>query len=55
MVPLPSPIKGKSIKTFALENRAAAITANRRLQDDASFYERVQQEFGVERLFGVTQ
>ena len=45
-VPLPAPSKGKSIKTFALENRAAAITANRRLEADSDFYGDVLRLFG---------
>lgn len=47
-VPLPAPTKGKSIRTFALENRAAAITANRRLESDAMFYSDVLRLFGPE-------
>lgn len=38
--------KGKSIKTFALENRAAAITANKRLEADGDFYNDVLRQFG---------
>jgi len=47
-VALPKVTKGKSVKTFALENRAAAINANRRLEDDAQFYGDVQSEFGAD-------
>lgn len=47
-VALPAPTHGKSVKTFALENRAAAIQANRRLESDAAFYEDVRREFGAE-------
>jgi len=52
---LPSPSKGKSIRTFALENRAAAITANRRLEADADFYENVQREFGLKGLLEIAE
>lgn len=54
-VNLPSPSKGKSIRTFALENRAAAITANRRLEADADFYENVQREFGLKGLLEIAE
>jgi hypothetical protein len=43
---LPAPAKGKSVRTFALENRAAAHQANRRLENDRAFYEDVRREFG---------
>lgn len=45
-VPLPEARIGKSLRVFALENRAAAIQANARLEADAAFYEDVQREFG---------
>jgi hypothetical protein len=45
-VDLPSAHKGMSVKRFALENRAAAIQANNRLENDAAFYSDVFREFG---------
>lgn len=36
------------MRTFALENRAAAIAANRRLEADAAFYDDVRREFGAD-------
>jgi len=44
-VNLPSAHKGMSVKRFALENRAAAIQANNRLENDAEFYNDVFREF----------
>lgn len=44
-VDLPKPIKGKSIRTFALENRLGLITANKRLENDRAFYEDVREGF----------
>jgi hypothetical protein len=44
-VALPVAKQGKSLRTFALENRAAAIEANNRLVNDASFYESVLGAF----------
>jgi hypothetical protein len=35
-----------SVKRFALQNRAAAIQANNRLENDAAFYSDVFREFG---------
>ena len=46
-VDLPAATKGASLKVFALENRAAAAQANRRLEADAVFYESVRKEFGA--------
>lgn len=45
-VDLPGAVKGKSLRVFAAENRAALHTANQRLEDDAAFYGDVQREFG---------
>jgi hypothetical protein len=45
-VDLPSAHKGMSVKRFALQNRAAAIQANNRLENDAAFYSDVFREFG---------
>jgi hypothetical protein len=36
------------MRVFALENRAAAITANKRLENDASFYNSVLEQFGLQ-------
>jgi len=36
------------MRVFALENRAAAITANKRLEDDADFYADVLDQFGAQ-------
>lgn len=47
-VPLPAPTPGKSIKTFALENRAAVHRANRRLENDRAFYDDVRREYGAQ-------
>lgn len=44
-VDLPSAHNGMSVKRFALENRAAAIQANNRLENDAEFYNDVFREF----------
>jgi len=44
-VPLPPSKVGESMKTFALKNRAAAIEANKRLEDDRSFYDDVLEMF----------
>jgi len=41
-------VKGKSVRVFALENRAAAITANKRLENDAQFYSDVRRQFGAQ-------
>ncbi len=46
-VDLPAVTKGASLRVFALENRAAAAQANRRLEADAAFYESVRNEFGA--------
>lgn len=46
-VALPEAQTGKSLRAFALENRAAAIQANHRLESDAAFYEDVRREFGA--------
>ncbi len=48
-VPLPAPTPGKSLKTFSLENRAAAHQANRRLENDRAFYHDVHREYGVQK------
>ena len=45
-VDLPPVKKGESVKVFALKNRAAAIEANRRLENDATFYDDVLALFG---------
>jgi len=45
---LPAPAKGKSIRAFALENRAAAHQANRRLENDRAFYEDVRRDYGAQ-------
>lgn len=44
-VALPGVKKGESIKVFSLQNRAAAIEANQRLKNDASFYNDVVKDF----------
>jgi hypothetical protein len=44
-VALPAAKQGESIKTFALKNRAAAVEANNRLINDASFYSSVLEAF----------
>jgi hypothetical protein len=46
-VALPDAAKGKPLSIFALENRRAAILANRRLENDSAFYRDVQREFGA--------
>ena len=46
---LPTPAKGKSLRVFALENRAALHLANRRLENDRAFYGDVRREFGAAR------
>jgi hypothetical protein len=46
-IALPDATRGKSLRVFALENRAAASLANRRLENDAAFYEDVRREFGA--------
>lgn len=45
---LPAPAKGKSVRTFALENRAAVHQANRRLENDRAYYDDVRREYGAE-------
>lgn len=45
-VELPVPQKGKSVKTFALQNRLGLIEANQRLENDHAFYEDVRRGFG---------
>lgn len=45
-VELPRAKVGKSVKIFALENRAALIEANRRLLNDDDFYADVVRLFG---------
>ena len=45
-VDLPAATIGKDMRVFALENRRAAILANRRLENDAAFYAGVTKEFG---------
>lgn len=42
-VPLPKPIKGKPVRTFALQNRLGLIEANQRLSNDAAFYDDVRR------------
>jgi len=44
-VPLPKPKVGEGMKTFALKNRAAAIEANNRLENDRTFYDDVLEMF----------
>ena len=44
-VELPGAKKGTSVKVFGLQNRAAAIEANQRLQNDAAFYKDVVKDF----------
>ena len=44
-VALPVVKQGESLRKFALENRAAAIEANSRLVNDASFYGSVMEAF----------
>lgn len=44
-VALPQASAGKGLEVFALENRAAAAEANRRLSGDAAFYGDVRREF----------
>lgn len=43
---LPAARAGGDLKVFALENRKAAILANRRLADDAGFYADVRRGYG---------
>jgi hypothetical protein len=45
-VALPQARTGDDVKVFALENRKAAIIANRRLADDAAFYADVRRGYG---------
>jgi hypothetical protein len=45
-VTLPAARAGGDLKVFALENRKAALLANRRLADDADFYADVRRGFG---------
>jgi len=45
-VQLPEPQKGKSVRTFALQNRLNLIEANQRLENDRTFYEDVRRGFG---------
>ena len=47
-VPLPAPTPGKSVKTFALENRLSVHQANRRLKNDRAFYEDIRREYGAQ-------
>jgi hypothetical protein len=44
-VSLPVAKQGASLRRFALENRAAAVEANNRLVNDASFYNSVLGAF----------
>lgn len=44
-VEMPKAVVGKSVRVFALENRAALIEANRRLDNDADFYDDVLRLF----------
>lgn len=44
-VELPGAKKGASIRVFSLQNRAAAIEANKRLENDAAFYNDVVKDF----------
>lgn len=46
-VALPTAAAGKRLDVFALENRAAAEEANRRLAGDAAFYGDVRRQFGA--------
>lgn len=43
---LPKPEKGKSVKTFALQNRLNLIEANQRLENDRAFYDDVRRSYG---------
>lgn len=45
-VQLPSPEKGKSVRSFALQNRLNLIEANQRLENDRAFYDDVRRGFG---------
>jgi hypothetical protein len=45
-VDLPVATKGKSVRTFALQNRAGLIEANQRLSNDDAFYRDVREGFG---------
>jgi hypothetical protein len=47
-VALPDAATGKPLSVFALENRRAAILANRRLSYDSEFYGGVLREFSSE-------
>lgn len=47
-VPAPPVKRGESVKTVALKNRAALHHANRRLENDAAFYDDVREQFSKE-------
>lgn len=47
-VALPQPERGQSAKVFALENRAAAHLANKRLENDREFGEALYRAYGQE-------
>lgn len=48
-VPLPKPVKGKSVRTFALQNRLGLIEANQRLVNDDAFYRDVREGYSDAR------
>ncbi|MFT4097047.1 MAG: hypothetical protein QM651_07970 [Rhodoblastus sp.] len=48
-VVVPAPRRGQDARLFAAQTRRALLEANQRLQDDAAFYDDVQQRFGSEK------
>jgi hypothetical protein len=45
--PLPEPTPGRDARVFALQNRAAAIEANRGVDNCQAFYSDVRREFSA--------